>query len=42
MAGVRLLVWLIAFAAAWWVVVAVLTAISGGQLSRAASRTTMK
>jgi membrane protease YdiL (CAAX protease family) len=34
MAGVPLLVWLLAFAAAWWVVVGVVAAAHGGQWSR--------
>ena len=34
MAGVPLLIWLLAFAAAWWVVVGVVAAAHGGRLSR--------
>jgi membrane protease YdiL (CAAX protease family) len=41
MAKVPLLVWLIAFSAAWWVVVAVLLVATGGQLSRKPLRTSV-
>jgi membrane protease YdiL (CAAX protease family) len=38
MAGVALLTWLIAFAAAWWVVVAVVVAAGRGRLASATAR----